>query len=923
MLKDSENPLVTHGDRQTSDSAGPIRFSIDEPLDNQRIEAGEIPVVGWAFGEAGEVAVSARVANQSWRSISWGKARRDIENAYPEHPDAGRSGFSGTINAQGLKTGAHWCEIRFRSGSDTVTVNRRVLVAEPSTAGREAVKNFADDGLRVQLQQPVAGTVLLRGSVLRVGGWALSKAGVKAVQVFVDGDGPFPAHHGLIIEELEARHPEYVDPSHGGFLWAWPTSSLRPGKHCIRVVCTSRSGRSAEVEAEFEMESRSEYQTWYELSAPGLQQRKRLLDAWQGLTNVSRISIVTPVYRTPEKFLRACIESVQRQTYWNWEHILVDDASGDERLSTLLKLYTDADRRIQVIQLDRNHGIAGATNAGIAACSGELVGFLDHDDELSSDALFRIAEQIDCDPSLDVLYCDEDKIDERGHHVDGFFKPDWSPDLLLSMNYVCHFLVCRRTLLNEVGGLRLGFDGSQDHDLVLRLSEATDKIKRIPRVLYHWRIHQQSTASGVGVKPEATSAGRRAVEEHLKRRGISAAVRETGPGRYSVEYQLVGTPKVAIVIPTGGSPTLVAALESLASGTTYKNFEVVVVDNSKADRVGEMMAQFKGKLQNLRYVDCRNQPFNFSALCNRGVAAVPDAGYVLFLNDDTEVITPDWLEVMLRHAQREQVGAVGAKLLFPNRTIQHAGVVLGLWEFAGHPFRGLQDQPYYFDHTHAVRNCAAVTGACLLMRRDVFDAVGGFEEEHLPTCFQDVDICLKAIERGLRVVWTPEAKLFHFESFSKKTVVLPGELKYMTERWGDWIKDDRYYSPNLARHTDDYSVRFEHLFLPNSNEPCVVSEIDTPASKQLRARGPVEVKVEVSRADSETLRRTKLSWKVSGAKKLHVRADSPTGALVYEGWSSSSTVLGAWARSGKHLYILDASDADWGNPEKIIAVVRL
>ena len=480
--------------------------------------------------------------------------------------------------------------------------------------------------------------------------------------------------------------------------------------------------------------------------------------------------------------------------------------------------------------------------------------------------------------------------------------------------------------MQEIGGLRLGFDGSQDFDLILRLSERTSKIHRIPKVLYHWRSHENSTAAIRDQKPAASESGRRAVEQHLTRKGVEARVEEIGICRYRVKYKIVGEPEVAIIIPTGGSHTLDTALKSVLSSSTYKNFRVVVVDNSRQG-VTDTVTAFRGGPHPVELLNCRNLPFNFSRLCNKAAQATTSE-YLLFLNDDTSVITPDWIESMLEHAQRESVGAVGSLLLFPNGTIQHAGVVNGLFEFAGHCFRGLPNSPFYFDFSHLIRNCSGVTGACLMTKRDMFDSVGGFDEPNLPTCFQDVDLCLKMLDKGYRIVYTPFAKLFHYESFSKKAVADLPELKYMKQRWAHYINDDPYYNPNLTRCAEDYSLRYDQLFLNKQNGSAQLppAPLRTTAAKKLERLGEVKFYASAAQhaaADARGLAQSIVSWDVAGPEKVQIRVGSPTGTIFVEGRPSGSATTGPWVSPGIVLYLLDSTEGCSGSPDKVLSVLRL
>jgi len=518
------------------------------------------------------------------------------------------------------------------------------------------------------------------------------------------------------------------------------------------------------------------------------------------------ISIVTPVHDPDEGWLRRAVQSVHSQVYPRWELCLVDDASTKPHVAPVLDEYARADSRIRVQALTRGLGIAGASNAGLAMAKGEFVGLLDHDDELSVDALFEVVRKLNDDPALDLVYSDEDKLDPDGRRVDPFFKPDWSPDLLLSMNYICHFCVFRRTLLDGLAGFGAGFDGSQDYELLLRVTERTQKIAHIPKVLYHWRKIPGSTASEVlTAKPHAYSAARRALEEALRRRGRPGRVEMVQPGLYSIRYELEATPLVSIIIPTRDRATLLEqCVRSIEERTHYDHYEIVVVDNGST----EAAALDYLKRLGVRWRVCPYPgPFNFAAINNFAVRQARGE-YLLFLNNDTQVIRADWLTGMLAHAQHPEVGAVGARLLYSVGHIQHAGIVLGLGGVAGHPFRGLSASTVSpFGFADVARNCTAVTAACLLMRRRPFEEVGGFDER-LPIAYNDVDLCLRLRERGYVIVYTPRALLYHTESATRGMDHPAEDEQRFRARWGTVIAaGDPYYNPNLSLIRDDWSLR--------------------------------------------------------------------------------------------------------------------
>ena len=897
-----------------------LQFSVDEPSEAQEFASGEVSVRGWAMATANSLSLTAKLGDNPWVQIPHGKTRTDVAKAHPNVPEALRSGFGRRLDVRELPVGECDFVIRIQSAEGTDTeIRRKIRILDSAKLARESVLSLPNDFLRLKLDEPSEHSLVLSGSVLKVTGWAVAKTGVKQLQVWLDDDGPHSIHYGLMREDVGSLYDDFPGASHAGFLWAWQIHHLAPGTHTLRLVATSKAGNSTELTSTFEVDPRTEYEIWADLNHLKADQLLNLFDKTTAISYTPTISIITPVYRTPKAFLNACVGSVKKQVYPNWQLILVDDASQDRKLTSSLRKWAEEDPRIRTIELTSNTGIAGATNAGLEICTGEYVAMLDHDDELSPDALLRIVETLNQDPTLDVLYSDEDKIDEHGTHSGAFFKPDWSPELLLSMNYVCHFLVCRRSLLQDIAGFRLGFDGSQDYDVILRLSERTSKIRRIPKVLYHWRTHEQSTASSMDKKPMASEAGRRAIEQHFERVGVKAQVKEIGPGRYRPTYEITGDPAVAIIIPTGGSPTLEAALDSILEETTYRNYHIVVVDNSSGDRVSQTVTRFQNLSSRISLVDCRGLPFNFSLLCNRAAESTT-ANYLLFLNDDTSVITPDWIESMLEHAQQPEIGAVGALLLFPNGTIQHAGVATGLFEIAGHPFRGLPEKPYYFDFTHVIRNCAAVTGACLMVRRDVFHSVGGFDEPNLPTCFQDVDLCLKMLDQGYRVVYTPFAKLFHYESFSKKSVAELPELKYMKQRWPSYLKEDPYYSPNLTRYSDDYSLRYDQFFL-NIDSP----RPSTPAAERLSCFGNVDFYTSPKAGSASRTNSVPptVIWSAKGAEKVQIRVGSPMGPLFAEGGPSGSATTGPWIEPGTAFYLLDATENSIGSPDRVLAALQV
>ncbi len=549
-------------------------------------------------------------------------------------------------------------------------------------------------------------------------------------------------------------------------------------------------------------ESTDEYQSWLARHRVASDQIAGLREESRQFAHRPLISIVTPVFNPRLSGLQAAVDSVLAQAYENWELIMVDDASTDsETLEALPRLAT-LDSRIQLVRRKENGGISVASNDALALARGEWVGFLDHDDLLEPDALFEIARLLQSHSDADLIYSDEDRLTENGYEKP-LLKPDWSPDYFLSYNYLAHFTCLRRSMLEKVGPFKPEYDGVQDYDLFLRVSEQTQHIYHVPRVLYHWRRTDTSTADNIRRKPKALEAGKHAIEEYLQRRGEAGHVTiDWRTHAYWVKRDVRTEEKISIIIPTRDQIDLLKrCLDSLTSKTRYPNYEIVIVDNDSASE--EARAFFASTPHRV----LRSPgPFNFSALNNFAVEQT-QSPWLLFLNNDIEVIDADWLSTMAEHVQRPEVGAVGARLLYPDDTIQHAGVAVGVGYIAQHAFWQFPaEHPGVSRQLQITRNCSAVTAACLLTRREVFEEVGGFDEERLPVAYNDVDLCLKMRRAGYLIVYTPFAKLYHHESASRRRTVEPREAEVIEERWAQVLKHDPYYNPNLSRKRANFSL---------------------------------------------------------------------------------------------------------------------
>ncbi|MDE1962995.1 MAG: glycosyltransferase family 2 protein [Xanthomonadaceae bacterium] len=544
---------------------------------------------------------------------------------------------------------------------------------------------------------------------------------------------------------------------------------------------------------------------------------RRLAGSAKALRSVPLISLIMPTYNTPRRWLERCIDSVRAQVYSNWELCIADDASTASHVRHVLQRYAKKDARIKVVFRETNGHISAASNSALALAQGEWIALLDHDDELPPHALLTVAEAINAHPEAGLFYSDEDKIDERGLRFDPYFKPDWNYDLFLGQNIICHLGVYRATMVRDLGGFRLGFEGSQDYDLALRCIERLQptQIRHIPRVLYHWRAIAGSTAVSMGEKSYAALASQRALQEHLARVGADAEVEVHGHG-YRVRRRLQGpfAPKVSLIVPTRDRLHLLrTCVESILERTSYSNYEIVVVDNQSSEL--DALAY----LDNLRTQDrvrvlSYDEPFNFSAINNFAVAHC-DGAIVGLVNNDIETIHANWLDEMVSQAVRPEIGAVGAMLYYPNDTIQHAGVILGIGGVAAHVYCGApRGSSGQMSRALLTQDMSVVTAACLLVRREVYEQVGGLDER-LQVAFNDVDFCLRVREAGYTNLWTPYAELYHHESASRGYEDTPekkrrfeSEVRFMLERWGESLNRDPAYNPNLTLSGAPFDLAF-------------------------------------------------------------------------------------------------------------------
>lgn len=527
-------------------------------------------------------------------------------------------------------------------------------------------------------------------------------------------------------------------------------------------------------------------------------------------------SIVVPAYRTPELFLRQMIESVQDQTYKNWELCIANASPEDAGMAAVLDEYGKQDSRIRVKNLEKNAGIAENSNEALAMATGDFVGLLDHDDLLAPNALYEIASALEKDDDIEALYTDEDKVRaDLSEHFQPHLKPDYNLDLLRSNNYICHFFVVKRTLIKQAGGFRPEYDGAQDYDFIFRCTDRAKKVYHIPEILYHWRTHEASTADNPVSKMYAFEAGKRAIETHLRARGQAGNVSlKKDLGFYRVTYPVTEAPLVSILIPNKDQKgSLELCIRSIREKTKYENYEIVIIENNSATQEIFEYYEEVQKDEKIRVITW-NREFNYSAINNFGVKHAK-GDLLLFLNNDVEVLTDDWMEELVGNCLRPEVGITGVKLLYPDGTIQHAGTVIGMGGVAGHMFVNMPGERSGYLHKASLQmDYSAVTAACMMMKRSVFEKIGGFEER-LSVAFNDVDLCLRTNEAGYLVVYDPYVKLYHYESKSRgaedseeKIKRFQNEIEFMRTRWEAMLKNgDPYYNKNLSLSKWNYSLR--------------------------------------------------------------------------------------------------------------------
>ncbi len=587
-------------------------------------------------------------------------------------------------------------------------------------------------------------------------------------------------------------------------------------KKVLSKIYTKIFRRKENAKAQGEQEK---YQVWIQNNEPNKEELEKQRKPQFKIK--PKFSIVVPMYNTPVNFFEELVNCLKEQTYENWELCLADGSPNEnEELATIIK----SDERIKYKFLNENKGISGNTNEALKLVTGDYILLVDHDDLLPIFCLYELAKTINENPKVEFIYTDEDKIERtKDKRCDPHFKPDFAIDTLRANNYITHLSVFKKELMDKLGGFRDKYNGAQDFDIIIRATENTKNIVHIPKILYHWRVHPNSTAMVADAKPYAYEAGIKVIEDHLERQNLKAKVTHGGdiPGVYEVEYEVKGNPKVSIIIPNKDSVKLLKnCVNSILKLTTYDNYEIVIVENNS-----ELVKTFDyyeniQKIQNVRVIKYEEKGFNYSRIINFGVKNCPDSDYIVQLNSDTEVLTNNWIEKFIGFAQREDVGAVGARLYYEDKSIQHAGIGIGICDLAANLLTNTPSGYHaYFGRECLTQDLSAVTGACLFCRRQIYEEVGFMDEENFAVAFNDVDFCLKIRQAGYLIVYNPYIEFIHYESKTRGYEDTP-EKKARFERESNnfrtkWRKvldaGDPYSNINFDKNTAQYNVRTDKI----------------------------------------------------------------------------------------------------------------
>lgn len=810
-----------HEAMQEADARRRFDFYLDAPGDWEQ-PTGTLTLAGWCVERRGKAITGIR-ATLGGRNApgAWGLPRPDVGALYPENPHAAQSGFQIPVPLSQKRE--PW-RVEVQSGDGTwhllFTHAAPPLAAEASPASEQT-----HPGFRFYVHPPAGGwSKPVR--YLHLAGWCFSRGAADVTEMRARiGRRSFRVHYGILRPDVALAHERCRGSLRSGF----STDVIVPwGRRRLVFEVRTTDGQWEEVFSQRvfgtlgswhrdDAESAvGNYPAWIRLHDTVTAADRRLIKRHIAqFTRRPKFSILLPVYNSNVAFLRRAIESVRQQLYPDWELCAVDDASTDPQVWQLLEQSAGRDARIKILRRAQNGHISATSNDALQLATGEFVALLDHDDELAPTALYHAARELQRDADLQLLYSDEDKLDPQGRRCDPHFKPDWNPELYTSQNYVSHLTIIATELVRKVGGFRLGFEGAQDYDLTLRCIEQVEPgaICHIPHVLYHWRVSEQSTAAAAAAKPYAHMAAVRAVQEHFDRTRMAARVEPHHHHYQRVTYSLsADAPLVSIIIPTRDRAAFLRqCVESIRAKTDYPHYEFLIVDNESREPA---TLDYFASLADVEILRVPGE-FNFSRLNNLAVAQARGT-FVALLNNDLEAMDAGWLSEMVSHAARPGVGAVGARLWYPDGTLQHAGVIVGSGGIGSHAHAGLRrEEDGYFSRPHLAQDLSAVTAACMLLRRDLYLQLGGLNERELAVAFNDVDFCLRLRAGGWRIIWTPHANLLHHESASRgfedtreKRDRFLAEVDYMTRKWQAQLENDPAYNPNLSLGDRMFTLAF-------------------------------------------------------------------------------------------------------------------
>ena len=815
----------------------------DHPVEWER-PTRRLYIAGWCVSRYGKQirAVRARIGRRTFLG-NYGIHRKDVGATFGTKP-VERIGFAVAVPLRRGKSHVI-IEVQESDGVWRAISNRAVFGARnDNSAAPIDLKYFipnpgANRRIQFWLDRPMVWPKKARQ--LKVTGWCFAISGDEITEVRARvRKNLFPARFGTPRPDIGLEYDNRPGALRSGFSLQ---AIIPPGRSQLIMEARSANGpwetffihpiRGAIFREQLTGDGvAGDYARWIrDYDRLQRDDLKRIREQIGELHYSPLISILLPVYNSNLKWLRRAILSVRKQLYPRWELCIVDDASTDRKIWPFLQTCARRDRRIKLMRRTENGHISTASNDALGLATGDFVGLLDHDDELAPTALYFMALALNKNRNLQLLYSDEDKLEENNRRSEPYFKSGWNPELFLAQNFVSHLSVYRTDLIRRIGGFRIGFEGSQDYDLALRCIEQIkpEEIEHLPWVLYHWRAGDQSTASNPIAKPYAQEAAQRAVQEHLKRTGVTGTVVPSHGVYLQTKYALPNNPPmVSIVIPTRDqASSLKKCVNSIFEKTDYPAYELIVLDNQSQDSEAlEFLAELK-KRDGVR-MERIDEPFNYSRLNNHGVE-LSRGSFVALLNNDVEVLHSDWLSEMVSRTMQPKVAMVGARLWYPNGTIQHGGVILGAGGIAGHAHIGLRHaDPGYFARAHLAQDVSAVTTACAVVKREAYLQVGGFDQ-NLAVTFNDVDLCLRLRGAGYRVLWTPYAELIHHESASRgfddsapEQVRFLAEVDYMKSKWGDRLERDPFYNPNLSLDENLFTLAFP----PRTNKPWQTGRLD-------------------------------------------------------------------------------------------------